>query len=302
MIDIVMPFYGDAELLRAAVRSVMGQSDDRWRLVVLDDRYPDPEPGAWVAGIDDPRVEYVRNETNLGVAGNFRRSVAIATAPHLTIMGCDDLMHKGYVARLHELIAEYPDAAYFQPGVEVIDEQGAVVRPLVDRVKGWYAPAVGAPLQLSGADLMRSLARGNWTYFPSICWRTDVVAAHDFDPSLEVALDLDLQFRIVQDGGSLVVDPVPVFQYRRHHASVSALTANDGTRFVEERRVLREAADVAADRGWTRAARAARWRVSSRLSALSRVPATALARDGSGVRSLVSHAVTLDGRARSHAG
>ena len=45
MLDVVMPFYGDPGLFRAAVESVLAQSDGDWRLVVIDDVYPDTARG-----------------------------------------------------------------------------------------------------------------------------------------------------------------------------------------------------------------------------------------------------------------
>src|SRR4051794_2428172 len=74
-IDIMMPFYGDPQLFRDAVASVMAQTDADWRLVVIDDVYPDTRPGEWLQSLGDPRIRYLRNETNLGVSGNFSKSV-----------------------------------------------------------------------------------------------------------------------------------------------------------------------------------------------------------------------------------
>lgn len=290
-IDITMPFYGDPALFHDAVRSVLEQSDQRWRLIVVDDRYPELGPGEWVRSLGDDRISYVRNEENLGVSGNFRRCVELAGSDFVTIMGCDDLLLPRYVERMHELVDAYPDVSYVQPGVRVVDGDGQPTRPLPDRVKAWYAPKISSTTELRGEPLATSLARGNWTYFPSICWRRTTLVDHGFDPELDVALDLDLQFRIVDDAGTVVADTEDTFVYRRHGGSVSAWSANDGSRFEEERAVLEAAAERARIRGWKRTARAAHRRVSSRLSALSRLPDAVRARDGAGARSLLRHAL-----------
>jgi glycosyltransferase involved in cell wall biosynthesis len=288
--DIMMPFYGDFGLFRIAVQSVVTQTDRDWRLVIIDDVYPSTEPAEWAAALADERIEVVRNPKNLGVAGNFRRSVELARADYVTIMGCDDVMLPGYVARMRELTRRFPDVAYVQPGVDVIDGSGRSVVPLPDRVKRWYEPSTDRPTVLEGAALATSIMRGNWTYFPSICWRREALEAHPFHTDLEVALDLQLQLEIVRDGGALLVDPEVTFQYRRHGGSVSSWRADDGSRFAEEHLVLARAADWASTRGWKRAARAGHWRVSSRLNALSRVPSAARAKDAAGTRSLLAHA------------
>lgn len=290
-LDIVMPFWGDPGQFRLAVESVLAQDAGGWRLTIIDDAYPDPEPGAWAAALDDPRVTYVRSAENRGVNGSFREAVRTAAAPYTVIMGCDDLLLPGYVRRIRELAEAHPGAAYLQPGVEVIDADGVVTKPLADRVKAALRPrlAGGVPRELGGEALAASLLRANWTYFPSIAWRTDALKRFDFRPDYEVVLDLALQIEIVESGGRMVLDDRPAFRYRRHAASVSSWRAAEGSRFDEERRYLAEAATGMRRRGWNRAARAAATRATSRLNALSVLPRAVVARDGSGARVLLRH-------------
>ncbi len=295
-IDIMMPFYGSFELLRAAVESVLAQADPAWRLVIIDDRYPDPEPMAWARTLSDPRIIVLENPVNLGVSGNFTRSVELAEADFTVIMGCDDVLLPTYVGRMRELAARFPDAAYLQPGVDVIDADGTVCVPLADRVKGYYRPSgalPGTPLVLTGEPLATSLLRGNWTYFPSILWRTSVLKNHGFRADLDVVLDLALQMEIVAAGGTLILDTVPSFRYRRHQASVSSWKASDGSRFLEEQSYFLETAAALRALGWRRAAGAATRHVSSRLNALTRMPSALQARDGRGIRSLLGHVFSL---------
>jgi hypothetical protein len=139
------------------------------------------------------------------------------------------------------------------------------------------------------------LLRGNWTYFPSICWRTAVLKKHGFRRDLDVTLDLALQLEIVADGGSLVVDSGAAseytFEYRRHDESVSSWTASNGSRFDEELSVFRWAEQKMTGLGWHRAARAARHHYSSRLNALSQLPRAITAHDATGARSLTAYAI-----------
>ena len=288
-IDIMMPFYGDPVLFQAAVASVLAQTDRDWRLVVIDDVYPDSAPGQWVSSLGDERIEYVRNEANLGVSGNFSKAVHLVTADYFVLMGCDDLMEPGYVAAMRAAIDAHPGASYVQPAVTVIDDLGSPSLPLADRVKGWYRPDRPQATVLRGQELAISLLRGNWTYFPSICWRTEAVRRHGFDPSFDVVLDLALQLDIVLDGGELVVLPERIFRYRRHAGSVSSWSAQDGSRFDEERAFFLDVKRRLRVRGWKRAARVASVHFSSRLNAVTRLPSALAKRDGSGVRSLLKH-------------
>ncbi|MFF2370045.1 glycosyltransferase family 2 protein [Agromyces sp. NPDC058110] len=288
-LDIMMPFYGRIDHFKLAVRSVLAQTDPDWRLVIVDDVYPDLSAGEWAAAIDDPRVTYLRNEENLRPSRNYRKCVGLMENPFAVIMGCDDLMLPGYVARVNALTARFPNAAVIQPGVEVIDSDGALHRPLADRVKGWYEPRGSGIRVIEGETMARSLLRGNWTYFPSLVWNVERLRRHEFRTDLDVVQDLAMLLELAKDGGSLVVDDDIVFRYRRHAESVSAVTAPDGSKFAQERVVFGEAARDLAALGWHGAARAARLHLTSRLHAAADLPKAVLARDASGFRSLARH-------------
>ncbi|GAA3456772.1 glycosyltransferase family 2 protein [Dactylosporangium matsuzakiense] len=293
MLDIMLPHYGELPLLRTAVQSVLAQTDDRWRLTVFDDNPAERVTGVpeYFAGLGHPSVRYHRNPQNLGITRNFQQCVDRAEAPFLSMMGCDDVMLPGYVARVHDLIGQHPDAVLIQPGVEVIGSDGAVVKTLADTTKRRvYSPRVAGTTRLTGEDLAVSLLRGNWLYFPSLVWSTREVQAVGFDLELKVIQDLKLILALVARGGSLVADDVTVFQYRRHNESLSASTAVTGNRFSEARSFFLAAAEQMDAHGWPRAAKAARWHLSSRIHALTMLPAAAKQRSTESVRVLTKYA------------
>ncbi len=220
-IDILLPFYGDVDLMQTAVASLQGQHDGDWTMYVVDDNYPDPTVAEYFGRIDDPRIRYHRNQANLGANGNYRRGLELATADYVAVMGADDVMLPGYVARIRSLIADWPRAGVFQPGVEIIDESGAAANPLADRVKARLAPSAYSAVELVGEDLARSVLRGNWTYFPSLCWDRRLIQETGFRRGLDVVQDLALILDVAHRGRSLVIDPTVVFQYRRHLSSDS---------------------------------------------------------------------------------
>ncbi|MBS5102565.1 MAG: glycosyltransferase family 2 protein, partial [Rothia mucilaginosa] len=78
---------------------------------------------------------------------------------------------------------------------------------------------------------------------------------------------------------------------RRHGGSDSSWRALEGTRFDEERRYMNTIADEMIALGWTKAARVARIRFSSRAHALTLLPKAALAKKWQGVKNLAEHVV-----------
>ncbi|MCR2801710.1 glycosyltransferase [Microbacterium sp. zg-Y818] len=273
MIDLMLPYWGDPDLLFRTVDSVRAQTDPRWRLTVLDDGYPDPRVADFFAGVRDDRIRYVRREENAGIVANFRASVRQSQAEYLTVLGSDDLLEPGYVAHVHEVIARHPGADIIQPGVVVIDAEGTPYRPLADRIKHAIAPRTDhGDVELQGERLATSLVRGNWLYWPSLVFRREAIARHDFRDDLPIILDLAILLDLVFDGATLVATGAPVFRYRRHRASASQTSLLSGRRFDDERRFYAEVAARAAGAGWSTTARAARARLLSRLHALTELP------------------------------
>ena len=289
--DIMLPYYGDVSLMQDAVRSVLAQDGDDWRLTVVDDG-TEPDVPAWFEELADPRVRYLRNEHNLGVTGNFNRCLQLAEYDRVVMMGCDDLLHSNYLRVVRAALAEHPDAAMVQPGVVVIDAAGRPTDTLGDVVKRrLYAPKEPGSALLAGEDLAAGLLRGNWLYFPSICWRTEAVAAIGFRDDLAVIQDLALVMELLVAGEGLALAPELCFSYRRHAVSESSAKAFTGDRFTEARRFFLETADRLEALGWHRAALAARRHRSTRLHALTLLPGALRSGQTAGARSLTRFAL-----------
>jgi glycosyltransferase involved in cell wall biosynthesis len=271
------------------VRSVLEQRDPDWRLTVVDDGYPDDTIEPWFAGLGDERVRYRRNAVNLGAQPNNRYCLELVEHELFVMMGADDLMLPHYLDTVRALHTAFPDAAFVQPGVEVIDDRDRPVRPLADVVKGWLAPRGSGPRAVRGEALAASLLRGNWLYNPSLCWRR---AALGTIPDSADVFDLALPLDVIAAGGTLVVDDTVCFRYRRHRTSDSGSGATAGNRFPEEKRFFAAAAERMDARGWPRAAAAARGHLTSRLNAAVQLPGAVARRDAGAARVLGRHLVS----------
>lgn len=275
---MLLPYYGDVEFMKKAVRSVLNQSYTSWRLLVFDDGFPGDKPRKFFSSIDDERVFYTRNEQNLGANGNYSKALNSAEAEFFVMMGADDIMHADYLQNALNTIG---DADFYQPGVAVIDEFGRTYLPLVDKIKRKLTPDTKNCANVhQGETISSSLVRANWLYFPSILWRTTSAKRHGFNKQYKVVQDLCLALDILAAGGSMIVDDRTTFSYRRHSKSDSSVRAVNGCRFHEENRFFEELAQKYAALGWHKAARSARRHAFSRLNALVVFPKALKVRSG----------------------
>ena len=276
LVDVMIPAFGDDSLVRETVASVLAQDDSNWRLTVVDDGVAAGRSaglGDWLAEFGDDRITYHANPERLGINRNFQRCLDLSSAELVVLLGADDRLLPDFVARVRHVAGQHPDAAFIHTGARIIDGLGRPAWPLVDRVKRATSIRVrGGSRAIGGEQLAASLLRGNWMYFPSVAFRRSWLVRYGFRAGYDIVLDLDLYLRILRGGGRAVLLERPGIEYRRHSGSLSSAGADDGSRFAEERAYFAEVASELAAAGWTTAARAARWHLTSRLHVLRKLP------------------------------
>jgi glycosyltransferase involved in cell wall biosynthesis len=272
-LDIALPFYGDVDFMKQTVQSVIDQTDPNWRLVVVDDGYPDDSLPGWFAGLGDKRIEYQRNANNLGANGNFQKCLGLLTADYCVVMGADDLLEPNFVEQIYRLLIQHPDVSMIHPGVKVINESNVEIETRSDRVKRKIRLSLGSSEVVQGESLAKSLMKGNWMYFPAIVWKTKAIQEIGFRPGFHVCQDLGLAMDLIMQGGQMASMQDEIFRYRRHQGSDSSVKAFNGERFKDEKNFFNVMAADLKKLGWKSAAKAARFHSTSRLHALSLIPA-----------------------------
>ena len=288
-LDIALPFYGDVAFMKQTVQSVLNQSDPNWRLIVVDDGYPDDTLPSWFESLEEERIEYQRNFKNLGANGNFQKCLGLLSAEYCLVMGADDLLESNFVQRINELISTSPGISLIHPGVKVIDEHNHEISTTSDQVKKNIRESQSSSTFLSGEPLARSLMKGNWMYFPSIVWKTKTIQEIGFRPGFHVCQDLGLAMDLIMQGGEMALIDDEIFRYRRHQESDSSIKAINGERFKDEKHFFTVMQRDLKAIGWNSAARAARLHLTSRLHAASLIPSCI--KSGKNPWVLVRHAI-----------
>lgn len=272
-IDIALPFYGDVDFMKQTVASIQIQTDVNWRLVVVDDGYPDDSLPRWFSNLNDSRITYLRNENNLGANGNFQKCLRLMSAEFCIVMGADDVLESDFISVIRDTIQRYPDVSMIHPLVKVIDESNNQISTRSDEVKSKIRDLHESATLLSGEPLARSLMKGNWMYFPAITWRTKIIQNIGFRPGFNVCQDLGLAMDLIMQGGKMILIEDEIFKYRRHTASDSSVKAINGERFIDEKNFFTVMSKDLKSIGWNKAARAAKLHSTSRLHAASLIPA-----------------------------
>ena len=260
-VDILIPYCGNFEYLKRAVDSVINQTSNNWRLYIIDDCYPSDQALKHYSKSSDSRIKYIRHAKNIGITNNFNFALQQSSAEFCVIMGCDDILLPNY---LEKALNNINNADFYQPNVNVINENGNIYKPLGDKIKHMLRPKKSGIY--GGEKLATSLCHGNWLYFPSIMWKTKTIKKFGFDNNYTIVEDLDLIFKIIINGGKLYLDNKTTFLYRRYSGSVSSKEKSiGGKRFKEEQELYTKYSKIFKDRGWQKANFASKLHISSRL-------------------------------------
>src|SRR5690606_165698 len=111
-VSVVMPAYNAAGTLLESVRSVLSQSMSELELIVCDDASTDAT-SELLKTIDDPRLKYIRNLSNLGPGASRDNAIDQASAPWIALIDADDVWLPKRLERLLEAAQEAPDRLIF---------------------------------------------------------------------------------------------------------------------------------------------------------------------------------------------
>ena len=255
--------------MKVSINSVLGQTNVNWQLFIVDDDYPGTVIENYVNTLADPRITYFRNAINLGANANYQKALQLVQTPYFVMHGADDILNVDYVESILSQVSNHLDVSIFQPGVQVIDSDGFPTKQLTDSVKNFLRPKDGVH---SGSKLAARLMLGNFTYFPSITWKTEDVRAIGFRSNFNVTQDLTLICDLLLADRKMLIYSRPIFKYRRHANSDSSLKTLTGERFSEEIQLCREFGKKFKARSWSQARVAAFMRPSTRLHMLKLLP------------------------------
>ena len=91
---VVMPAYNADKFIAEAIRSVMAQTHENWRLLVIDDGSADDTIEVVEALCrEDSRITLLRNPQNMGVAKTRNKGLQLCAGQYVALLDSDDVWH-----------------------------------------------------------------------------------------------------------------------------------------------------------------------------------------------------------------
>ncbi|PCC71995.1 Glycosyl transferase family 2 [Nannocystis exedens] len=116
-ISVLMPTYGQACFIPAALGSLLAQQRSDWELIVVDDGSPDDTEAVVAPFLADPRIRYERLARNVGLGAALNVGLARARAPRIAYLPSDDRYWPDHLGSLAARLDAEPAAALAYSGV-----------------------------------------------------------------------------------------------------------------------------------------------------------------------------------------
>src|SRR5487761_1117375 len=215
LVSIGMPLYNSERYLRQALDSLLAQDYPNFEVILSDNASSDATESICRAyAARDSRINYQRNEINVGAVGNFNRAFELARGEYFMWSAHDDLRAPQYLSSCVRALQARPDAVLCCSGVAFIDENGqpmepwfVVTHPVGASVRARVGAIASARFWLDVYGLARTAALAR-TRLARPVWGFDVV----------VLMELCLR-------GPVLFVPEPMFYYRADRAKTQPSVA-----------------------------------------------------------------------------
>jgi len=205
MISVIMPVYNAARFLKAAIDSILNQTEEHLELIIVNDGSTDSSEDIILA-YQDKRIVYVRQE-NKGEGAAREVALRLAKGDFITFQDGDDI---SLPYRLQFLKSRFiaPDIGLVHSDMMLIDD--------MDRPIGYWASSNIESSRLFGFFLKVGTPFNN----PTIMLRRESMEDFHYDASIRIGVDSDMIFNVAPQWNSVHI-PEPLVLYRRYAQSLS---------------------------------------------------------------------------------
>lgn len=100
LVTVIIPAYNCENFIKATIQSVIDQTYENWRLIVIDDESKDStcEIVNKLTEKDD-RIQLIRNPVNMGVAKTRNRGLDFSQGDYVAFLDSDDVWHSDKLSK-----------------------------------------------------------------------------------------------------------------------------------------------------------------------------------------------------------
>ena len=190
-VSVIMPAYGVAEYIGAALDSVLNQTFTDYEILVINDGAPDTEELEAVLEPYRDRIVYLKHE-NRGLSEARNTAIRVARGRYLALLDPDDLWEPEYLAAQVGMLES-------DPGIDAIYSNSLLFGDTINAGKTYMDICPS-----EGEVTFESLITERCQVAIFVTARKEaVIGAGMFDPAIRTSGDFDLWVRMVKHGARI---------------------------------------------------------------------------------------------------
>jgi glycosyltransferase involved in cell wall biosynthesis len=197
-VTIMIPTYGQEEIILEAVDSALAQDYPNLEVVVADDASPDGT-AVVVATRKDKRLRYHRNERNLGRVGNYRNTLYnLATGDWVINLDGDDYYtDTGFISAVMEVVINNPEVIIVS------------ARRVSKSAKREFVTEIPKHRLINGRELLLNLHKTEFRFWHMVTlYRRSEALECDFYRADVISADWESLFRLALRGKIAYIDRI----------------------------------------------------------------------------------------------
>lgn len=205
LISVIMPARNAGNFVVEAVRSIQQQTVTDWEFLIVNDGSTD-NTGALLDefAAKDKRIRVLHNKSGKGISSSLNHLLRIAKGKFIARMDADDISLPDRFAKQLSYLAEHPDVVACGGSAHMIDGEGKIFAEKMFPTD----PEV----------LYQMIMRMVPIQHPIMMARAHVMKKYRYDETMSTAEDVDMFFKLLQDG-NLGNVPHVIYKYRKADTS-----------------------------------------------------------------------------------
>jgi glycosyltransferase involved in cell wall biosynthesis len=195
LVSIAIPFYNTEKYLELAIQSIINQTYQNWKLLLIDDGSTDASLTIARKFESDPRVTIHSDGQNKNMSFRLNEFANKVTTKYLARMDADDIMHPEKIQKQMQILESHPEIDVLGTNSYSINENS-----MVEGIRLEFPPGV-------------ELCKVDTFIHPTIIAKTAWFIANPYDIKIERIDDKELWFRTHKKYNFQILT-APLFFYR----------------------------------------------------------------------------------------
>lgn len=125
-LSVLMGVFNEEKYIEDAIDSILAQTFSDFEFLIVDDNSQDQSSNI-IESYNDPRIRFIKNETNHGLTASLNRALDLATGTYIARQDADDISEPNRFEKQVSFLEQNTNVSIVGTGTYLIDGDGEIV-------------------------------------------------------------------------------------------------------------------------------------------------------------------------------